>query len=207
MTTNKIPDDTEYSTAYQCYLHAFIGQFADPAKGQPWQEKLILEAATALGVRDGNASKMSGSPSSLPLNEREFRMAIDVMFVQAAAWTNNQIPCTEANLKSQVFRIEHKVPTEIRENASKIHRAGGTIYDLWLFEAEAIIATDLLRMAQPIYLDRIKNLAHLTRLKAIKTCELLFRANAIESDDLNDKRAAYFASLYVAELSSLPLRL
>lgn len=62
-------------------------------------------------------------------------------------------------------------------------------------------------MAKPIYLDQIKNPAQLTRLKAIKTCELLFRANALEPDDLNEKKAAYFASLYLAELSSMPLRL
>lgn len=120
---------------------------------------------------------------------------------------NNQIPCTEDNLRSQEFRIDHKVPTEVRENAPNIIAQGGTIYDMWLREAEAIIANDLLKMAQPIRLDRIENLAQLTRLKAIKTCELLFRKDAVEVDDLNDKRAAYFASLYLAELSSLPLRL
>ena len=119
----------------------------------------------------------------------------------------SQIPCTEENLKRIEWRIEHKVPTEIRDNAPNIIAQGGTIYDSWLYEAEAIIANDLLKMAQPIRLDRIENLAQLTRLKAIKAVELLFRTNAIEPDDLNDKRAAYFASLYLAELSSLPLRL
>lgn len=119
----------------------------------------------------------------------------------------SQIPCTEENLKRIEWRIEHKVPTEIRDNAPNIIAQGGTIYDSWLYEAEAIIANDLLKMAQPIRLDRIENLAQLTRLKAIKAVELLFRTNVIEPDDLNDKRAAYFASLYLAELSSLPLRL
>lgn len=119
----------------------------------------------------------------------------------------SQIPCTEENLKRIEWRIEHKVPTEIRDNAPNLIAQGGTIYDSWLYEAEAIIANDLLKMAQPIRLDRIENLAQLTRLKAIKAVELLFRTNAIEPDDLNDKRAAYFASLYLAELSSLPLRL
>lgn len=118
-----------------------------------------------------------------------------------------QIPCTEANLRAIEWRIDHKVPTEIRDNAPNIIAQGGTIYDLWLNEAEALIANDLLKMAQPIRLDRIENLGQLTRLKAIKTCELLFRKDAIEVEDLNDKRAEYFASLYLAELSSLPLRI
>ncbi len=118
-----------------------------------------------------------------------------------------QIPCGETNLKAIEWRIDHKVPKEIIDNAPNIVAEGGTIYDAWLNEAEAIIANDLLKMAQPIRLDRIENLAQLTRLKAIKTCELLLRQNAIEADDLNDKRAEYFAKLYLAELSSLPLRI
>lgn len=120
---------------------------------------------------------------------------------------SSQIPCGETNLRAIEWRIDHKVPTEIRDNAPNIIAQGGTIYDAWLNEAELIIANDLLKMAQPIRLDRIENLAQLSRLKAIKTCELLFRKDAIEADDLNDKRAEYFAKLYLAELSSLPLRL
>lgn len=83
MTTNKVLDEIEYGNAYKIYLKAFIGQFADPVKGHDWQATLLLAAAVALGVRDGNASRMSGSTSGLPLSEQAFRVAADVMLGHA----------------------------------------------------------------------------------------------------------------------------
>lgn len=83
MTTNTVPDEIEYGTAYKIYLRAFIGQFADPAKDHDAQTTIILTAAVALGVRDGNASRMSGSTSGLPLSEQAFGVAADVMLGHA----------------------------------------------------------------------------------------------------------------------------
>lgn len=118
-----------------------------------------------------------------------------------------QIPCGEDDLKRLEWYIDHKVPILVRDNRPNIEASGGTIYDMWMIEAESIIQTDLLKMAQPLRFDRIENISQLTRIKAIKTCEVLMRINTKEPGDVNDKRAEYFAGLYLAELSSLPLRL
>lgn len=118
-----------------------------------------------------------------------------------------RIPCIEGNLKAIEWHIDEKVPAAIRDNKPNIVAMGGTIYDLWLIEAEQIIITDLLKMSTPIRIENLNNINQLTRVKALKTCELLFRTNAIDADDINDKRAAYCAGLYQAELSSLPLRM
>ena len=72
---------------------------------------------------------------------------------------------------------------------------------------ESIIQTDLLKMAQLLRFDRIENISQLTRIKAIKICEVLMRINTKEPGDVNDKRAEYFAGLYLAGAQQPSLRL
>lgn len=117
------------------------------------------------------------------------------------------IPCAETDLKNKEWFVRNKVPQEHRDDENNILANGGTLYDLWLEEAERILVNDLLKFGKPIRLEDIESLAQLTDLKAYKTLELLFRMNVKEENDVNDKRSIYFMGLYQNELAALPLKL
>jgi len=103
------------------------------------------------------------------------------------------IPCDEDDLKVHEHHIANLKPKEVSG------------YSTYMDAAERIIRADLTNPQRPIYLEQIENLAQLTPCKVYKTLEILFRQNAKEAGDRHDKRAEYFAALYVTELKSVTL--